>query len=441
MSDTASSKILLREFAPQIERTGTLGKLWITFLVGVVLLGFFALYWQVSRGHIVTGMRDNVVWGVYIVNFIFFMGISYAGALISGALHLFHASWRKPIIRMAEFITIISLLIGPGFIMMCIGRLDRLPNLILFGRIQSPITWDVIAISTDIFGCILFLYLALLRDLAKLRDFDELKVPQWKKKLYKYLAIGYTGTPEQQMRLKKSTDIMAGMVIAIAIIVYSVLAWIFSVTLQPGWHSTIFGPYFVIAAVYSGTGVLIVSMYFFRKVYHLEEHITLKHFVNVGVIMLVLAAFFGYFTFSEYLTKWYGSEKNDEQLIAILFKDYYSMFILSNYIGVLVPLIVVGFKKLRTINNITIAAFVVIIALWLNRYLIVVPTLESPYMPIQESRDAWAHYSATWVEWSLTAGGVALFCLLFTLASKMIPIVQISDLKEEPKETGDIYLK
>jgi len=441
MSETISSDKLLREFAPQIERTSITGKLWIAFLTAVVFLGVFALYWQVSRGHIVTGMRDNVVWGVYIVNFIFFMGISYAGALISGTLHLFHSGWRKPIIRMAEFITIISLLIGPGFIMMCIGRLDRLPNLILFGRIQSPITWDVIAISTDIFGCILFLYLALLRDLAKLRDFDELKVPQWKKKLYKILALGYTGLPEQQIRLKKATDIMAGMVIAIAIIVYSVLAWIFSVTLQPGWHSTIFGPYFVIAAVYSGTGVLILAMYFFRKAYHLEEYITLKHFVNVGVIMLVLAAFFGYFTFSEYLTKWYGSEKNDEQLIGILFKDYYALFILSNYVGVLVPLIVVGFRKLRTINNITIAAFIVVVALWLNRYLIVVPTLESPYIAIQDSREAWVHYSATWVEWSLTAGGVALFCLLFTLASKMIPIVQVSDLKEEPKEEGDIYLK
>ena len=441
MSATASSDKLLREFAPQIERTSIVGKLWIALLVGVVLLGFFALYWQVSRGHIVTGMRDNVVWGVYIVNFIFFMGISYAGALISGTLHLFHSEWRKPIIRMAEFITIISLLIGPGFIMMCIGRLDRLPNLVLFGRIQSPITWDVIAISTDIFGCLLFLYLALLRDLGKLRDFEELKVPNWKKKLYKILALGYTGTEEQQIRLKKATDIMAGMVIAIAIIVYSVLAWIFSVTLQPGWHSTIFGPYFVIAAVYSGTGVLIVAMYFFRRAYHLEEHITLKHFINVGVIMLVLAAFFGYFTFSEYLTKWYGSEKNDEALIKTLFDNYYLLFILSNYVGVLVPLIVVGFRKLRTINNITIAAVIVIIALWLNRYLIVVPTLETPYLPIQDSRPDWIHYSATWVEWSLTAGGVALFCLLFTLASKIIPIVQVSDLKEEPKETGDIYLK
>ncbi len=441
MSEAITSNKLLQEFAPQIERTSAVGKLWIAFLTAVVLLGFFALYWQVSRGHIVTGMRDNVVWGVYIVNFIFFMGISYAGALISGTLHLFHAEWRKPIIRMAEFITIISLLIGPGFIMMCIGRLDRLPNLVFYGRIQSPITWDVIAISTDIIGCILFLYLALLRDLAKMRDFEELKVPNWKKKMYKILALGYTGTPDQQIRLKKATDIMAGMVIAIAIIVYSVLAWIFSVTLQPGWHSTIFGPYFVIAAVYSGTGVLILAMYFFRRMYHLEEHITVKHFINVGVIMMVLAAFFGYFTFSEYLTKWYGSEKNDEQLIKTLFDNYYLLFILSNYVGVLVPLIVIGFKKLRTINNITIAGFVVVVALWINRYLIVVPTLETPYLPIQESRHAWEIYSATWVEWSLTAGGVALFCLLFTLASKMIPIVQVSELKEEPKESGDIYLK
>lgn len=437
----SSSEQMLREFAPQLEKTGRKGKFWIGFLIFIILASIFALYWQVSRGHIVTGMRDNVVWGVYIVNFIFFMGISYAGALISGTLHLFHAEWRKPVIRMAEFITVISLLIGPLYIMLCIGRLDRLPNLVLFGRIQSPITWDVIAISTDIIGCFIFLYLAILRDLSKLRDYKELSLPAWRKKVYKVMALGYEGTPEQQIRLKRATDIMAGMVIAIAIIVYSVLAWIFSVTLQPGWHSTIFGPYFVIAAVYSGSGVLIVTMYIFRKVYHLEEHITLKHFVNVGVIMLVLAAFFGYFTFSEYLTKWYGSEKNDEQLIKILFNEYYFFFIFSNYVGVLLPLIVVGFKKLRTIRNITITAVIVIIALWMNRYLIVVPTLESPYLPIQDAREAWRTYSATWVEWTLTAGGIASFCLFFTLASKFIPIIQVSDLKEEPVEPGDIYLR
>ena len=423
----------LREFAPQLERTSIQGYVWILFLLMVIGVGVYAFSQQVLKGHEVTGMRDNVVWGVYIVNFIFFMGISYAGALISGTLHLFKTAWRKPIIRMAEFITIIALLIGPCFILLCIGRLDKIYFLVLFGRIQSPITWDVIAISTDIFGCFIFLYLSLLRDLATLRDYELLQLPNWRKKLYKILALGYNGTPEQQERLNRATDIMAAMVIAIAIIVYSVLAWIFSVTLQPGWHSTIFGPYFVIAAVYSGSAVLIICMWVFRKVYHLEEYITKKHFVAVGVIMLVLAAFFGYFTFSDYLTKWYGSEKNDELLIQLLFKKFYWPFIISNYIGVLLPLLVVGIAKFRTITNITLTSIVVIIALWLNRYIIVVPTLESPYLPIQDSRPEWLNYSATWVEWSLTATGVAVFCLLFTLASKFITIVPVAGLQKEEK--------
>jgi molybdopterin-containing oxidoreductase family membrane subunit len=254
------------------------------------------------------------------------------------------------------------------------------------------------------------------------------------------LALGYTGTPEQEKRLRRATDIMATMVIAIAIIVYSVLAWIFSVTLQPGWHSTIFGPYFVIAAVYSGTGVLIIAMWVFRKVYHLDQYITRKHFVAMGVLMVVLAALFGYFTFSDYLTKWYGSEKNDESLIRILFTEYYWPFIFSNYIGVLIPLLVVGIAKLRTITNITLSALVVIVALWFNRYLIVIPTLESPYLPIQDSRPDWVNYTGTWVEFSLMAAGVALFCLLFTLASKFVPVMNVSEMAEIPKpESSELF--
>lgn len=425
---------LLREFAPQIERTSSNFIIWVIFLLMVIGLGVYAFIQQVTKGHDVTGMRDNVVWGIYIVNFIFFMGMSYAGAIISGALHLFRTEWRKPIIRMAEYLAIISLLIGPGYILLCIGRLDRLYYLALFGRIQSPITWDVIAISTDIFGCLIFLYLSMLRDLAAIRDFDQLKLPKWRRKLYSALSLGYTGAPEQEVRLKKATDIMAAMVIAIAVIVYSVLAWIFSVTLQPGWHSTIFGPYFVIAAIYSGTGVLIIAMVIFRKIYKLEEYITRKHFVAMGVLMVVLAALFGYFTFSDYLTKWYGSEKNDENLIKILFNDYYWLFIFSNYIGVLIPLVVVGIAKLRTIRNIVISAIIVVIALWFNRYLIVVPTLESPYLPIQDSRAAWAFYTPTWVEYSLTAAGVALLCLLYTIGSKIVPVMNVSEMAETTKK-------
>lgn len=429
MNNTTENMLL--EFSPQLRKPGTLGMVWIVFLVVLILLGIYALVLQITEGHVITGIRDNVVWGVYIVNFIFFMGISYAGALISGTMHLMRTPWRKPIIRMAELITIIALLIGPLYILLCIGRLDRIPYLVIFGRIQSPITWDVIAISTDIIGCFIFLYLSVLRDIAQLRDFRQVDMPKWKKKFYSALALGYTGTPEQQKRLNRATDIMAAMVIAIAIIVYSVLAWIFSVTLQPGWHSTIFGPYFVIAAVFSGTGVLIVVMWIFRKIYHLEKYITRKHFVNVGVIMLILAAFFGYFTFSEYLTKWYGSQKNDEILIKILFDRYYGSFVFAHYVGVLMPMIVVGIPKFRTINMITITAVVVIIALWLNRYLIVIPTLENPYLPIQEARPEWIHYSGTWIEWVLTIGGIASFCLFFTLASRFIPVVNVTEENEE----------
>ena len=192
----------------------------------------------------------------------------------------------------------------------------------------------------------------------------------------------------------------------------------------------------MIAAVYSGVGVLVVVMWVFRKRFNLEEYITRRHFVAMGVLMVVLASLFGYFTFSDYLTKWYGSEKNDENLIKILFSEYYWPFIFSNYIGVLIPLIVVGIPKLRTISNITISAIIVILALWVNWYLIVVPTLESPYLPIQDSRAAWATYTPTWVEYSLTAAGIALFCLFYTIGAKFVPVMNISEMAEEPSAEG-----
>ncbi|HLN21568.1 MAG TPA: NrfD/PsrC family molybdoenzyme membrane anchor subunit [Bacteroidales bacterium] len=430
------NKKLLLDLTPEIERTSM--KWYVVFAAFFIVfcVGIYALVQQIDKGHIVTGMRDNVVWGLYIVNFIFFMGLSYAGALISGVLHLFNTSWRKPVVRLAELITVISLVIGPFFIFFCIGRLDRLPFLLIFPRIQSPITWDVIAISTDLVGCFIYLYLSFIEDFAILRDYKELRVPSWKKKLYSILSLGYTGTEKQKKLLSNARNVMAAMIIAIAIIVYSVLAWIFGVTLQPGWHSTIFGPYFVIAAVYSGAGLLIVLMWIFRKVYHLEEYITKRHFVNVGVLLTIISAFYGYFTFSDYLTKWYGSIKMDSLLIDKLFSDYYSLFIFANYIGIILPGIIIAFPKFRTIRNITVAALIALLALWVNRYLIVVPTLETPFLPIQDTRPDWIRYSPTWVEWSLTFAGVAVYGMLFMLISKIAPIISISEMHE--KESVEI---
>jgi len=421
---------LLRDLTPEIEKTG---KSWYIVFAGLLLVfavGIYGLIRQVDKGHIVTGMRDNVVWGVYIVNFIFFMGLSYAGALVSGTLHLFKTSWRAPVIRLAELITVISLAIGPFFIFFCVGRLERIPYILAFPRIQSPIVWDVIAILTDVFGAAIFLYVSFIEDFAILRDAENLQTAPWKKKMYRILSLGFTGTPKQKKILTFSRNVMAAMIIAIAIIVYSVLAWIFGVTLQPGWHSTIFGPYFVIAAVFSGVGLLIILMAIFRKIYHLEKYITLKHFVNLGIVLFVIAAFFGYFTFSDYLTKWYGSVKMDKILIDKLFTEFRTYFIFANYIGILTPLIIIAIPRLRTIRNITIAAAIALLALWVNRYIIIVPTLETPFLPIQDTRHDWLFYSPTWVEWSLTAAGIAVFGMLFMIISKLAPIVSISELEE-----------
>lgn len=437
MENNTRKQELLKEFLPQLEKTSIAWFAWVGFLLVVVFFAIYALVLQIVRGHIITGMRDNVVWGIYIVNFIFFMGVSYAGALVSGSMHLFKTSWRGPILRIAELTTMIALCIGPLYILLCIGRLDRLPYLFMYPRIQSPITWDVIAITTDLVGCVIYLYLSFIRDFALLRDAKDINLPKWRINIYRSLALGYQDTPTQRKRIKNVTDIMSAMIIAIAIIVYSVLAWIFSVTLQPGWHSTIFGPYFVIAAVFSGAGVIIILMRVFRSIYHLENYITKKHFVGMGMILMILSMFFAYFTFSEYLTKWYGSKKLDDDLIRILFTKYFWQFVFSNYVGTLLPIIIMGIPRFRTINTITFAAVIAVLALWVNRYLIVVPTLETPYMPIQDTRPEWILYSATWIEWAQVIGGVALFSLIFTVAAKVVPIIPVSEVADAEVEMAE----
>jgi molybdopterin-containing oxidoreductase family membrane subunit len=184
-------------------------------------------------------------------------------------------------------------------------------------------------------------------------------------------------------------------------------------------------------------------MWFYRKIFKLEQYITKQHFVNVGIMLLILGAFYGYFTFSDYLTKWYGSVQMDKILIDHLFKEYFWEFVLANYIGVIVPMFILAFKRLRTVNLISFGALVTLISLWFNRYLIVVPTLETPFLPIQDDRLAWLKYSPTWVEISLFTAGIAVFVMLMMLAAKFIPIVSISEMteNEEEEQTEAIEIK
>ena len=242
------------------------------------MIGLYAFYVQATKGHTVTGMRDNVVWGIYIINFIFFVGLSYSGAFISGILHFMKTPWKNSVTRIIEMVTVLSLVIGPIFILLCIGRLDRLHYLFLYPRIQSPITWDIIAIMTDLVGCFIYLYLTFIPDLAIMRDNAGENTPTWKKRLYKFFAIGYQDTASQRTRLHKLIKIMSAMIIAMAIMAYTALAWIFSLTVQPGWNSRIFAPYFIIAGLYSGVSFIIITMYIIRKYFHLEHYIRKVHF-------------------------------------------------------------------------------------------------------------------------------------------------------------------
>jgi len=422
----------LKEFKPMIESISGKGVGLIIFLLLVISAGVYALYVQLTKGQIVTGMRDYAMWGIYDVNFIFFIGISYAGALISGILHLLRVPWRAPIIRMAETITVVSTMIGPAYIFLSMGRLDRLQHLVLFGRIQSPIVWDVIAISTYLSGSIIFLYLAMIRDMAVLRD-NPVQRWKWRNGVYRFLSVKYRDTIKQRELLNIATDLLSIVIIPLAILVHSVLAWIFGMTLRPGWHSTIFAPYFVVAAVYSGTGVLIIVMWIFRKVYHLESYITKIHFKYLAFIMIILGALYGYFTFSEYLTSWYGSIKWDMAVLYRLFspRQYWYTFVFAAFVGVLLPIVIIGIPKFRTINSIFFAACIAVIALWVKRYLIIIPTLETPLLPVHDLRPEYVNYSPTWVEWTLTTAGVALFILLFYLYSKFVPILTMTSHGEE----------
>lgn len=417
---------------PNIEKFNKRNWFWTIFFLAWIAVGGYALYLQVAKGHIVTGMRDNVVWGLFIVNFIFFIGISYAGAIIAGLLQLSGVTWGKPIIRIALIMTVISVIVGPIFILLCVGRLDRLWHLFVYPRIQSPMTWDVMAIMTYLVGAVLFLYLALIKDLAVYRD-AKMNIPKWRQWLYKFMAIGYNGAASQKRHILISQNLLAIIMIPLSIMVSSILSWIFGMTLRPGWHSTIFGPYFVLGAIYSGTGVLIVAMWAYRKLYKLDSYLTDKHFVYLGYFMMVLASAYGYFTFSEYFTSWYGSQKWDSEVITKLFSadgyGWWSLF--ANLFGIVLPIVIVAIPKTRKVLPITIAAFVMVFALWVKRYLIIVPTLESPLLPMQDTRPEFVHYHATWVEWALTGAGVASFLLFFMIMAKFVTVIPITGLDQK----------
>ncbi len=394
-------------------------------LTAIVGLGAYAYSVQLQIGLGVTGMRDRVTWGLYISNFVFFIGVSHAGTLISAILRVTGAEWRRPITRMAESITVIAIVVGATFPLIDLGRPDRILNVVFYGRIQSAVLWDFISIATYLAGSLLYLYLPLIPDLAALKA--QRVGGRFRRRLYSFLAMKWRGSPGQRRRLNRAIAIMAVLIIPIAVSVHTVVSWIFGMTLRVGWHSTIFGPYFVVGAILSGIATILLAMAVFRKAYHLERFIKPLHFRNLALMMLALDVILIYFTLSEYLTAAYGAESADvEWLHALSAGPFMYLFWGMVIGGFLVPLFVLAVTRCRSITWIVVAAACINVGMWFERLLIVVPTMAAPQMPT-----SWATYSPTWVEWSITAGAMAGFVLLYAIFSKIFPMVSVWEVSEE----------
>src|SRR5580704_11415002 len=409
---------------------------WITICaaLSVVILGMVAWGIQVRDGMGVTGLNRPVFWGLYIVDFVFWIGISHAGTLISAILRLTDAGWRKPVTRAAEAITVFCLMIGGMFPIIHLGRswlfywLIPYPNpRLLWPNFRSPLLWDLTAILTYMTGSIIYLYLPLIPDMAQLAEHN---VP-WRRKLYSILSLGWTGSDTEWHALERAMKLMAGIILAVAVSVHTVVAWDFAMAIAPMWHSTIFGPYFVVGAIFSGLAGLMIVMAAIRKFMGLERYLTRHHFDNLAKLLLLMSVLWLYFTLAEHLTVWYGNDPGEMAVFGARTRARFAfLFWLMFFVNFVVPFVLLGIKKLRTITNSVIASFGILLGMFLERYIIVVPTLSNTRLAAATS----AFYTPSWVEIAITAATFAGMIVLYLLFSKLFPIIAVWEFKPHPHE-------
>jgi molybdopterin-containing oxidoreductase family membrane subunit len=426
MSGETQHEFVDSDLLRSIEESGVGFRVATTALLIVILTGWVFFGRQLLLGLGVTGMNQPVAWGFYIVNFVFFIGISHAGTLISAILRLSQAEWRRPITRMAEVITAIVLAIGAVHPVLDLGRPDRMLNIFTSGRLQSPLLWDVSSISAYFMASTVYLYIPMIPDIALLRDRGVW--PHW---FYKFLAWGWQGTPRQRKVLDRAVNILMILVIPIAISVHTVISYIFAMTLQPGWHSTIFGPYFVIGAIFSGIAALLMVMIVLRRVFRLDRYLKQIHFDYLSRLLLIMSLLWFYFTFSEYLTAYFGHEPSEMRVFNYKVGGVYAPFfwgmVACNF---LIPVGILAFRRTRTITGIFIASTAVVIGMWLERLNIVVPSLANPRLALPTG-----FYVPSLVEWAMFAAGIATFMLGFVVFARFFPLISVWEIQEGREES------
>lgn len=402
-------------------------KLWIAFLLLIILFGMFAYYRQVKYGLIVTAMRDFTSWGIYISNFVFLVAISLVGSLFSSILKLNKNEWAKPLIRVSEFIAVAAIICASVIIIIDMGRPDRFFYVITYFRIQSPIIWDVIIISTYLVISVLLLYISILPDIALCRD-RLTEIPNWRKKFYRKLAINWVNHPKQVAILQKVSKILAVAVLPVAFAIHTVTSWLFATTWRPGWDSTNLGPYFVSGAFMAGAAVIVIAMYFIRNQLKLKSYITESHFNNMGKLLVLLSLVYLYFNINEYLGPAFKMVGVEGEHITELFAGKYSpLYWFVQLGGLVLPIIFLLFRKMRTPLPLVIISFFVILGAWVKRFLIVIPSLQHTYLPIQDVEESYLHYNPTWEEWAITMASFAGLLLIVTILIKLFPVLPVQE--------------
>jgi molybdopterin-containing oxidoreductase family membrane subunit len=402
-------------------------------VVGVLFLGVLmgASCWgyQIATGIGVGGQNIPVAWGTYLINFVFWVGIAHSGTLISAILHLLRAGWRNPIARAAETMTVFAVCIAGLFPFIHLGRVWLVYYMLpiptqrtLWPNFTSPLVFDVVAISTYLTVSALFWYTGMLPDLARVRD----DARGFRKRLFVVLSLGWTGAHEQWRHYTRIYLFFAALATPLVISVHSVVSWDFALGVVPGWHTTIFAPYFVAGAIHSGLAMVLTLMISLRKVFHYERFISMHVLESVAKTIIFTGLIVGFAYGTEIFIAWYSRNPVEIEAFRWRLEGHYAYgFWIMVVCNVLVP-ILFFFKGIRTsIPWLFGISILVNIGMWYERFVIIISAVGHDFLP-----NAWGLYSPTWVELGIMVGSFCLFFFLFVLFCKHLPSVSMTEMKE-----------
>jgi len=401
---------------------------WILAII-CLLIGASAWAYQILFGMGMSGLNSPVYWGVYITDFVFWVGIGHAGTLISAILFLFRAKWRNTVARGAEAMTVFAVITAGLFPLIHVGRIWfaaywmlPLPNTNnLWVNFRSPLLWDVFAISTYLTISLLFWYMGLVPDLASIRD----RVSGFKRLVYGVLSFGWRGTARQWWHYEAGYGFLAALATPLVLSVHSIVSWDFAMSIQPGWHTTIFPPYFVAGAILSGCAMVYTLLVPIRWMFHLEDFITREHLECCIKLTLLTSTLVFYAYATEYFVAWYSGNPYEwavfEKRAVGPYAFYFWVMVACNCFF---PLLWWS-KRLR--NNVPVSmviATLVNVGMWFERYNIIVSSLVEDFVP-----GSWGHYEPSLGEIAITIGSFGWFFFWFLIFCKFFPIVSMSELK------------